>query len=71
MAGKTLEFVSIDRIARDARAANETMERICAIFKQEPLDRGEASIPGMMTEQFVWFWRGCNKCEVPIGIAFR
>ena len=41
---------SIERIMRDARAADETMQHIRALFKQEPVVKKEASISNMMRE---------------------
>ena len=43
-------IASIDRIVRDARTAGETMQRIRALFKQEPLDRRAANIPDVISE---------------------
>jgi PAS domain S-box-containing protein len=41
---------SIERIIRDARAADETMQRIRALFKQEPFDRKDVNIPNILRE---------------------
>ena len=41
---------SLDRIARDTRAAGETIDRFQALFAQAPFDKKEASIPAMMRE---------------------
>lgn len=41
---------SIKRILRDARAVNETMQDIGALFKRESIDRKEASLLAMVNE---------------------
>jgi chemotaxis response regulator CheB len=41
---------SVDRIARDARAAGRTMGQIHALVKQASLDKGKASIPDLTSE---------------------
>ncbi len=43
-------IASIDRIARDARAASRTMGQIHALVKQASLDKREASIPDLISE---------------------
>ncbi len=59
-------IASIDRIVRDARTASETMQRILALFKQEPLDRREANIPDVIREAIRLVLEDPNKREVPI-----
>jgi C4-dicarboxylate-specific signal transduction histidine kinase len=41
---------SIDGLARDIRAADETMERIRAMFEPEPLDKKKTSVHAMVNE---------------------
>jgi PAS domain S-box-containing protein len=41
---------SIDRIVRDAHAADETMQHIRALFKQEPFDKKDVNIPNILRE---------------------
>jgi len=59
-------IASIDRIVRDTRAVAEIMQRILALFKQEPLDRREASIPDVIREAIRLVLEDPNKREVPI-----
>ncbi len=61
---------SIDRILRDARAADETMQHIRALFKQESFDKTEASIPEVMAEAVRLVQEDPNKREVPIDRDF-
>jgi len=63
-------IVSIDRIARDARAADEMMERIRALFKQESLDKKEASVSDMMSEAVRLVQEEPSKSEIPISRRF-
>jgi PAS domain S-box-containing protein len=41
---------SIERVIRDARAADETMQRIRALFKQESFDKKDVNIPDILYE---------------------
>jgi signal transduction histidine kinase len=41
---------SIERVLRDARAADETMQHIRALFKQESFDKREANIADIIRE---------------------
>jgi signal transduction histidine kinase len=59
-------IASMDRIARDARATDRTMERILALFNQEPLDKREASVAEMMSEAARLVLEDPNKREIPI-----
>ena len=59
-------IASMDRIARDTRAAAETVDRIRALFKPARLDKKEASIPAMMSEALRVVLEDPNKREVPI-----
>jgi C4-dicarboxylate-specific signal transduction histidine kinase len=63
-------IASIDRIARNARAADETMERIRALFKQEALDKTEASVSDMMSEAVRLVQEDPRKREIPIDWYF-
>ena len=64
-------IASIDRIVRDARNAGETMERIRALFKQEPLDRRAASIPDVISEAVRLVLEDPRKREVSIRRCFE
>jgi len=61
---------SIDRILRAARAADETMQHIRALFKQKSFDKTEASIPEIMAEAVRLVQEDPNKREVPIDRDF-
>ena len=63
-------IASIDRIASYARAADETMERIRALFQQESLDKREASVPDMMSEVVRLLQDDPHKREIPIDWRF-
>jgi PAS domain S-box-containing protein len=57
---------SIERIIRDARAADETMQHIRALFKQEPVVKKEVSISDIMREAVRLVQEDPNKREVQI-----
>jgi PAS domain S-box-containing protein len=61
---------SIDRILRDARAADETMQHIRALFKHKSFNKKEASIPDIMGEAVRLVQEDPNKREVPIERDF-
>ena len=63
-------IASMDRIVRNARAADKTMERIRALFKQESLDKKEASISDMMSEAVRLVREDPRKREIPIDWWF-
>ena len=70
--GTNLEkaIASMDRIVRDARATDQTMERMLALFKREPLDKREASVAEMMSEAARLVLEDPNKREIPIEWHF-
>ena len=57
---------SIDRILKDARGADETMQQIRALFKRESFSKKEGSIPEMMGEAVRLVQEDPNKLKVPI-----
>ena len=57
---------SIDRIIRDARAADETMQHIRALFMQQPFDKKEANIPDVIREAVRFVQEDPKKRAVPI-----
>jgi C4-dicarboxylate-specific signal transduction histidine kinase len=59
-------IASIDRIARDARAAGRTIGQIQALVKQASLDKREASIANLISEAVRLVLEDPNMCEVPI-----
>lgn len=63
--------LSIDRIIRDARAADETMQHIRALFKQESFDKKEADIADLVREVVRFVLEDPRKREVPIEFRFE
>jgi signal transduction histidine kinase len=61
---------SIKRILRDARAVNETMQHIRALFNRESFDKKEASIPDIVVEAVRLVHEDPNKREVHIDLCF-
>jgi C4-dicarboxylate-specific signal transduction histidine kinase len=60
-------IVSLDRIARCAHAADKTLERIRALFEQEPIDKKEASVPDLISEALMRLvQQDPHKREIPI-----
>jgi signal transduction histidine kinase len=57
---------SIERILRDARAANETMQHIRALFKQESFDKREADVAEMLMEAIRFVHEDPKTRGVPI-----
>jgi signal transduction histidine kinase len=64
-------IVSIDRIVRDVRAAGETMQRIRALFKQEPLNRRATNIPDVISEAVRLVMEDPRKRDVSIRSCFE
>jgi PAS domain S-box-containing protein len=61
---------SIDRILRDARGADETMQRIRALFKREAFEKKEANIRDIVGEAVRLVQEDPNKREIPIDRRF-
>jgi signal transduction histidine kinase len=61
---------SIDRILRDARAADQTMQHIRALFKHKSVNKKEANLPDIMGEAVRLVQEDPNKHEVPIERDF-
>jgi PAS domain S-box-containing protein len=61
---------SIECVLRDARAADETMQHIRALFKQESFDKREANIADIMREAVRFVREDPKKREVPIDFRF-
>jgi C4-dicarboxylate-specific signal transduction histidine kinase len=61
---------SMERIIRDARAADETMQRIRALFKQESFVKKDANIPDIIREVVRIVQEGPKKRDVPIECHF-
>jgi PAS domain S-box-containing protein len=62
---------SIERIIRDARAADETMQRIRALFKQESFDKKDVNIPSILREVVRVVQEDLRKRDVPIECRFE
>ena len=62
---------SIERIIRDARAADETMQHIRALFKQESFDKKDVNIPDIIREVVRFVQEDPKKREVPIECRFE
>ena len=57
---------SIERTIRDARAADETMQHIRALFKQESFDKNDVKIPDILHEVVRIVQEDPKKRDVPI-----
>ena len=62
---------SIERIIRDARAADETMQHIRALFKQESFDKKDVNIPDIIREVVRVVQEDPKKRDVPIECRFE
>ena len=62
---------SIERIIRDAHAADETMQHIRALFKQESFDKKDANIPNIIREVVRIVQEDPKKRDVPIECRFE
>ena len=62
---------SIERIIRDARAADETMQHIRALFKQESSDKKDVNIPNILREVVRFVQEDPKKRDVPIECRFE
>jgi C4-dicarboxylate-specific signal transduction histidine kinase len=57
---------SIERILRDIRSADETMQHIRALFKNEPYEKRDESVPDIIRESLRFVHEDPNKREVRI-----
>jgi len=62
---------SIERIIRDARAADETMQHIRALFKQESFEKKDVNIPDIIREVVRIVEEDPRKRDVPIECHFE
>ena len=62
---------SIERIIRDARAADKTMQHIRALFKQGPFDKKDVNIPDILCEVARVVQEDPKKRDVPIEFRFE
>ena len=56
----------MEKVVRDARAADQTMENIRALFRRESFDRKESSVPEMIREAARLVQEDQNKRRVPV-----
>ena len=61
---------SIDRIIRDARAADDVMQHIRALFKQEPFDKTEVMVLDMVKGAVRFVHEDPKKLDVAIDWLF-
>jgi PAS domain S-box-containing protein len=62
---------SIERVIRDARAADETMQHIRALFKQESFDKKDVNFPDILREVVRVVQEDPKKRDVPIECRFE
>jgi PAS domain S-box-containing protein len=62
---------SIERIIRGARAADETMQHIRALFKQESFDKKDVNIPDILREVVRIVQEDPKKRDIPIECHFE
>ncbi len=61
---------SIDRIMRDARAADEVVQHVRALFRRQSFDKQDVKIPDMLSEAVRFVREDPKKCAVPIDFWF-
>jgi PAS domain S-box-containing protein len=62
---------SIERVIRDAQAADETMQHIRALFKKQSFDKKDICIPDILREVVRIVQEDPQKCDVPIECHFE
>jgi PAS domain S-box-containing protein len=62
---------SIERIIRDARAADETMQHIRVLFKRESFDKRDVNVPEILRDVVRIVQEDPKKREVPIECRFE
>jgi len=63
--------LSIERVIRDARVADDTMQHIRALFKQESFDKTDVDIPGILREVVRIVQEDPKKRDIPIQYDFE
>ena len=61
---------SIDRIMRDARAADDVVQHVRALFKQESFDKRDVNLPDMLSEAVRFVREDPKKRDVAIDWRF-
>jgi PAS domain S-box-containing protein len=59
-------FTSIERVLRDVREADQTMQRIRALFKHEPYEKSEESVLDILRDAVRFVHEDPNKREIRI-----
>src|SRR5580698_3640058 len=62
---------SIERVIRDARGADETMQHIRALFKQESFDKKDVNFPDILREVIRVVQEDPKKRDLPIECRFE
>jgi PAS domain S-box-containing protein len=62
---------SIERVVRDARSADQTMQNIRALFKRESFEKKDTSVPEMIGEAVRLVQEDANKRGVPVHCIFE
>jgi PAS domain S-box-containing protein len=62
---------SIERVVRDARSADQTMQNIRALFKRESFERKETSVPEMVSESVRLVQEDATKRRVHVQCIFE
>lgn len=62
---------SIERVVRDARSADQTMQNIRALFKRESFEKKDTSVPEMIGEAVRLVQEDANKRRVPVHCIFE
>src|SRR5271155_5884976 len=62
---------SIDRILRDIRSADETMQHIRALFKSEPYEKSDESVLDIIRESLRFVHEDPNKREFRIDLSLE
>jgi PAS domain S-box-containing protein len=62
---------SLERVVRDARSADQTMQNIRALFRRESFDRKEARVPVMVSEAVRLVQEDANKRAVSVHCIFE
>src|SRR6202034_3222972 len=62
---------SIERVVRDARSADQTMQNIRALFNRESFERKETSVPEMISEAVRLVQEDANKRATPVQCIFE
>jgi PAS domain S-box-containing protein len=62
---------SIERVVRDARSADQTMQNIRALFKRESFERKETGVPEMISEAVRLVQEDANRRGTPVQCIFE